>query len=485
MNRPSFSTPRWVLSFCAFVFVFFFSCQKQLDKSPSSAAERGGAKTDDPGHLKQTKTFSSDALFRWIDFQLSLYKTNAGATGGIAGMRYAAYTGIAAYEAVVPGMPSYQSLSGQLTGLSGLPQTEPGMAYYWPECMNAALASVTTALFPAPAGGKPAQDLAIKNFRDGLHNEFAAGGASDELLTRSAAFGEAVATRIVDWANTDKSNWPPDFALYPNFNPPVGTDAPGDNSFDVNVGRWVRTAPANVALAYWGYTRLFSPSALNGVQRVNPYTYSKDPGTTFYNMNMAIYNNSYNPHGYSAADRLTIARYYAAPGYGAGFYLSVTKQILAKSNPTLDISALLVAQTGIAGEDAGIGCVQLKYENYVVRPQTFIRKIFGNTTWLPPIGQPNHPEWPSGHSTLAGAVGQVLIRYFGDDYAFIDRSFVDFTGADHFYARYHSSIQDFQHEIGDSRVYGQIHHPQTCEESIGFGAKVADNILSSVKFKKE
>ena len=85
----------------------------QLNNEP----EEAGAANNQHGHLQQTKEYSSDVLFRWIDFQLTLYKINSGAMGGIAGARFAAYTGITAYESVVPGMPAYQSLSGQLTAV--------------------------------------------------------------------------------------------------------------------------------------------------------------------------------------------------------------------------------------------------------------------------------------------------------------------------------------------------------------------------------
>jgi hypothetical protein len=40
-------------------------------------------------------------------------------------------------------------------------------------------------------------------------------------------------------------------------------------------------------------------------------------------------------------------------------------------------------------------------------------------------------------------------------------------------------------EIGDSRVYGQIHYPKSCEDGQALGRKVAQNILSKVKFLKD
>ena len=178
------------LSLAVVMLLFLYSCQKETTQVPSQEEIASASNNNkEHGHLQQTKTFSSAVLFRWIDFQLlNLYKINASSMGGIGGARFAAWTGITAYESVVPGMPAYQSLSGQLTSLTGMPKTAPGFAYYWPECLNAALAHLTRArnpanvlLFPAPAGAEATQLLNIKNFSDGLYNEFISEGASVEL----------------------------------------------------------------------------------------------------------------------------------------------------------------------------------------------------------------------------------------------------------------------------------------------------------------
>ncbi len=463
----------WLLPLITSIFIFF-SCQRQIDK-PAAQEEIATASNNNNGHghLQQTKPYSSDVLLRWIDFQLTLYKVNAGAMGGIGGARFAAYTGIAAYESVVPGMPAYQSLSGQITELTGLPNTQPGYAYHWPQSLNAALAYLTTNLFPAPAGQKAAQDQSIKDFRDNLYNEFLNGGASAELLNRSSVFGEGVATKIVLWVNSE--------------NKPVIADTyPTETGFNIATGEWVRTNPnAPSALRNWGLTRLFVPGSLSGIVTTDPFTYSTSQGSEFRNMVQAIYDKSYNPHNLSLSDRLTIANYYAIPGYGTGHYLNIVKQVLEKANPTLDISALILAQAGMAVQDAGVGCIQVKYANDVVRPQTYIRKIFGDAGWAPPIGQPNHPDYPSGHSTLAGATAEILTHHFGDNFSFTDKSSVDFTGTQYFDARVHSSFTEMANEIGDSRVYGQIHYPKSCEDGQALGRKVAQNILSKVKFLKE
>ena len=49
------------------------------------------------------------------------------------------YSAVAAYEALVPGFPEYQSLAGQLNGLTPGPQPEAGKEYCFPLASTAAL----------------------------------------------------------------------------------------------------------------------------------------------------------------------------------------------------------------------------------------------------------------------------------------------------------------------------------------------------------
>jgi hypothetical protein len=280
--------------------------------------------------------------------------------------------------------------------------------------------------------------------------------------------------------------------LYPNLNPPIGTEA----DFDISTGKFVRTSSANAAVPYWPYNRLLVPGSLSGIQLTKPanYAYSTAPGSPFYNMVQSIYNDSYNPHGLSLDERRGIAFYYAFPGYGGGYYLSIIKQVLGQVNATLDLSALILAQAGIAMDDAEVGTWRVKYDrvnNFVVRPQTYVRKVIGFASWTPylatltPSAAPNHPEYPSGHSTQAGSVIEVFIQHFGNNFSFTDTTFVHYNGATGLAARHFNSFTELANEIGDSRVYGQIHYPKSCEDGQALGRKVAQNVLNTLKFLKE
>ena len=104
------------------------SCQKERDNlSPSAEEIPSVAGLQVNGHLLQTKTFSSEVALKWQDLQLNILRLPGSANPyGLNAVRYFAYTGIALYESVLPGMPSYQTLYGQLTNMPQMPITEPG-----------------------------------------------------------------------------------------------------------------------------------------------------------------------------------------------------------------------------------------------------------------------------------------------------------------------------------------------------------------------
>src|SRR5688572_17803886 len=150
------------------------------------------------GHLMQTKTFTSHVAIQWMDMQLQLMRQTT-IIGNAAFSRHYAYSGIALYESVVPGMPAHQSIAAQLNGLSGLPKTSPGLAYYWPASANAALAYMNKNMFP---NATDAAKAAIDALEATLHAQYS-NQVDPIVVSRSAEFGRAVAEKIFQWSETD------------------------------------------------------------------------------------------------------------------------------------------------------------------------------------------------------------------------------------------------------------------------------------------
>lgn len=447
---------KWVLLLALLV-----ACQKEIvkpfnqtQKEPATAANQNALH----GHLKQTKTFSSDVVISWINLQIQMCKVPLPiGTSGQALDRCQAYCGIALYESVVHGMPSYQSLTGQLTNFPAMPSTQPGFAYHWAACANAALAEMNRRLFPATA-------ITNKTAMTNLENSWQATFASETdagTLQRSIAFGKEVATRVFNWATTDGSA-----NVNPPYVPPVGA------------GLWVPTSPTPAAGPYTYQRRKLVPGVANGTELEPPPAFSTTPGSPFWNMVKEVYDGRRN----MTADQKAMADYFKdVPGYTpGGTYVALMLQALDITKPTLDLGALTYVKVGLAQHDASIVLFTNKYQFNLIRPVTYINAYI-DPTWSTYIPTPNHPEFPSGHSTTGGAAIEMMRNIFGENFHIILHTY------DYLYypPRSYTSFTQLGNEIDASRVYSGLHYRATCEKSEEQGKKVAQNILKIIKFLKD
>ena len=447
----------------ALVTIFFYSCQKDINHPKQQQEEIATAANANKqhGHLQQTKTFSSDVVVSWINLQLQMNKAPLPAgTAGQGNDRCMAYCGIALYESVVPGMPAYQSLSGQLTDFPAMPSTEPGKAYHWAASANGALAEMNRRLFPTTSA-------ANKTAMDNLENSFKATYATEvdaATLLRSIAFGKEVATRVFAWAATDGSA-----NVNPPYVPPVG------------LGLWIPTSPTPAVNPYAYQRRLLVPGSANSTTLVPPPSFSTVPGSPFYNMVKEVYDASATPTTLTA-DQKGMADYFKdVPGYTpGGTYVALMSQALDLTKPTLDMAALTYVKVGLAMHDAGIVLFTNKYQFNTIRPVTYIRTYI-DPTWSTYIPIPNHPEFPSGHSTTGGGVLTMMSKIFGEDFHITLHTY-DYLN---YPSRSYTSFTQLSNEISDSRFYGGLHYRATLDKSTEQGKKVAENILNTVKFLKE
>jgi hypothetical protein len=443
-----------------FSLVFISSCKKELDDKifPGETGKAMQANKVN-GHLEQTKTFSSEVAGKWQDMQLKMLRIAGSNPYSLNGLRWFAYCGIGLYESVVPGMPSYQSLYGQLTDMPEMPATEPGKAYHWPTSANAALAFLNKNFYTNVSAENKITMDSLENALNAVYQ----GEVNKETFQRSVAFGKTVAQKIFDWSTTDGA-----LTVYPPYVAPPG------------IGLWSPTAPnpTSVVAPFWGNNRLFVDGSLTGTSSMPPPPYSTDPNSAYYAMVKEVYDIS---QSLTPAQRATALYFRDNPGFQSGtHYLSMFSQIMNTEHPQLDFYAMAQAKTGIALADANIGCFKMKYELIVDRPIKYIRQVLGHTNWNPVLSTPGHPEFPSGHSQNGGAFATVFSSLFGQNYQFTLHTYDNLGMA----PRTYNSFNEMTEDVGRSRVYAGIHYTYTCTESRKQGERIAQNILSKLSFQK-
>ena len=447
----------------SFILALFglFSARKQ----PNSGDENNNIEIFSSSSVKEdhsapTNAYSSEVALQWMDMQLELIRTSSPFIGGLPPSRPFAYAGIALYEAVLPGMPGYRSLSGQLVEMPAMPKTITGYAYHWPTCANAALAAMNRYFFP---NASDANKVAVNALENKLNKAFRS-EADSATFQRSVNFGKAVAQSIFNWSKTDgyATN------IKRPYTPPSGP------------GLWAPTPPGfSPAFGpYWGNHRLFVARSLDGAAPPAPPAYATDPSSDYYKMAKEVYDISQA----LTKEQIALALFYRDyPGYGDGHYISILKQLLEKKQPSLDFTAMVCAKAGIACVDAGIGCWKTKFQYNQERPVRYIREVLGHMEWKPLFDTPPFPDFPSGHSAIAGSFAEILNDFFGNNFPFTDHTY-DYLGMT---PRNYNSIHEVVKEICNSRVYAGIHYTYSCTAAAEQGRKIGQNINKALMFKKE
>jgi hypothetical protein len=410
---------------------------------------------------------SSTIATAWFELLLDLVETTPGFTPPVAA-RALGYAGVTLYEALVPGMPDYQSLAGQLTDMPPMPPTMPGEIYHWPTVANSALGHVTRYLF---ANTSPENMAAIEALEQELSASF--GPELDPaVVERSLARGDAITEAVFHWSMTDGGHE----GYLRNF--------PEDYVAPSGAGMWVSTAPnfSKALQPYWGNNRPFVSNPAQDCPIAPPPDYSEAADSAFYLEAMEVYD-SVNT---LTDEQNAIALFWADdPGKTPtppGHSISILSQVLTEQNASLETAAEAYAKLGIAVSDAFIGCWYNKYQYNLIRPISYIQQVIDPNWNTPeitdPVITPPFPEYPSGHSVQSGAAAQILTELFGENYQFTDHTH-DARGLA---PRSFDSFFEFADEAAVSRLYGGIHYSAAIKLGVEEG-KCIGRQVSALKFK--
>jgi len=157
-------------------------------------------------------------------------------------------------------------------------------------------------------------------------------------------------------------------------------------------------------------------------------------------------------------------------------YHGVLRSVATQPGRDVARNARVFAAATQALDDAMIAVFEAKYHYHFWRPITAVRNgdIDGNpaterdAAWTPLHDAPMHPEYPSGHAILAGALGAVLEAEFGGKAPVLSTSSPSAKNI----TRRWTSVEAFVQEVADARIYEGIHFRSAVDAGAAMGRHI-------------
>lgn len=146
--------------------------------------------------------------------------------------------------------------------------------------------------------------------------------------------------------------------------------------------------------------------------------------------------------------QLAIAQFWAPRG--PAYMNSVAAEMIVAHHSSEREAARVLVLANMAGFDVVNACFDAKFAYYLIRPSQADPLI--NL----PVGLPNHPSYPSGHSCITSAYATVLASAFPEE---------------------SSRLLAMVEEAGLARIYGGLHYRFDCLVGRELGRRVAENVL--------
>lgn len=381
------------------------------------------------------------------------------------------YANIAAYEVIVAGDKNYESLAGQLNGLTAVPQPAKDAKIDYPFAALIAYCKVGNAVtFP---------EGSMDEYVTTLKKKVEDAGIPSEIFDNSIAYGNAVADHILAW--TKKDNY-------------AQTRSASKYTVTNEEGRWVPTPPmyAQAVEPHWAEIRALVMDSAAMFRAPKPLTFDvKNKQSDYYKEVMAIKN---------AGDSLTDEQRHIAEFWDdnpfklnvsghvmfgtkkfspTGHWMSIVGIAAEKAKSDFATTVCAYTKTSIAMFDAFIECWENKFAYNTCRPETVINKYF-DAEWRPLLQTPAFPEYTCGHSTISSAAAEALTSVFGDNFSYTDSTELEFG----IKSRSFKSFRDAAIENNWARFYGGIHFHNSCIISTDLGKKVGDLVVTRIRMKK-
>jgi hypothetical protein len=163
-------------------------------------------------------------------------------------------------------------------------------------------------------------------------------------------------------------------------------------------------------------------------------------------------------------------------------YGRLLRSIAAQRHLGLAETARLFAVVYAAHADTIIGCYNAKYHFNFWRPVTAIQNgdldsnadTFADPTWSSLAPTPPHPEYPSAHCCITGAVAGALKSFFGTPNLKISiNSTVTNT------VRTFNNVNDLEKEVESARILIGFHYHHSVVQGNLLGQKVAQYVTTN------
>lgn len=416
--------------------------------------------------------YDATLALRWYELLLEIDRYSPGYRPPAAA-RLLAYTGLAAYEAGVPGMPSYNSLRYQFNGLE-LPQTDENLTYHWPSSINAAYAAMFRRFYPHIR----AEDQSKINALENEFNQEYSATVPVDVVSRSRAFGIGVAEAVFAFSTTDEAGHEAYLNPRPSSYVPPATGPNGEKL-------WQPTFPdyTPALFPYWGEVRPFAMKKTDLVA-LPPIPYSEDPGSLFFQQATETK---------ILADLGSFSTQWVAEFWSDDIFeltfepaarqIAIANILVEQEDISLERALELYAKMGMALCDAGIAVWNSKYIYNVIRPIQYIRDVMDpswNTILNNPLNNvqsltPEFPAYPSGHSCFGGAGSSVMAEIFGNNTQYTD---VCHYGRTEFIStpRTYTTIMEAGVENAYSRLPLGVHFRMDCDEGLRLGYLAASRV---------
>ncbi len=415
---------------------------------------------------KKLNEYDADIVLKWGLLFLDLDQYAPGYRPPVAA-RALAYISLAGYEAIVPGMDSYQSIAGNFAGLI-IPKPEASQTYHWPTVLNSAYWTMLKSFFPhlPDVHKNKIDELGSKNAQ-GLKSQVEA-----STFERSQQYGKQVAEAVFNYSKTDTNGHEAYLNAHPSsYAPPTGP------------GKWQPTTPdfTKALLPYWGRTRTFVIGPDDKIARP-PLDYSSVVTSQFFAQALEVCSI---PDNY---ENRWIGEFWSDDIFGQTFepaarWLAIANQVIVLEKAGLEKAVYTYAKLSIALSDGAVACWNSKYLYNVERPVSFINRaingkwktLLDNTVQKVKSVTPPFPAYPSGHSTFGAAAAEVLSSIYGYDYAMTDKCHefrLEFNGKPRSFNNFYEMAQ----ENAISRILLGVHYRMDCDEGLRMGYNVGRKV---------